>query len=68
MNKYESMYIVNADQTEEAINAQAEKFAGIVTSNGGNVTEVKHWGKRRLAYAINFKNDGYELRGQSRVR
>lgn len=59
MNKYESMYIVNADQTEEAINAQAEKFANIVTSNGGSVTEVKHWGKRRLAYAINYKTEGY---------
>ena len=61
MNKYESMYIVNADQTEEAIAAQAEKFAGVVTANGGVVTEVKHWGKRRLAYAINFKNDGYYI-------
>ena len=59
MNKYESMYIVNADQTEEAINAQAEKFAGIVTNNGGVVTEVKHLGKSRLSYAINFKKDGY---------
>ena len=59
MNKYESMYIVNADQTEEAIAAQAEKFAGIVTANGGVVTEVKHWGKRRLAYAINYKTEGY---------
>ncbi len=61
MNKYESLYIVNADQSEEEINAQANKFAEIVTANGGNVTEVKHWGKRRLAYAINFKNDGYYI-------
>ena len=59
MNKYESLYIVNADQTEEAINAQVDKYAGIVTENGGVVAEVKHWGKRRLAYAIKFKNDGY---------
>ncbi len=61
MNKYESLYIVNADQSEEEINAQANKFAEIVTANGGNVTEVKHWGKRRLAYAINFMNDGYYI-------
>lgn len=61
MNKYESLYVVNADQTDEEINAQAAKYAEIVTANGGNVTEVKHWGKRRLAYAINFKNDGYYI-------
>ena len=61
MNKYEALYIVDADQADEVINAQAEKFSGIVTGNGGNVTEVKHWGKRRLAYAINFKNDGYYI-------
>lgn len=61
MNKYESLYIVNAEQSEEEINAQAAKYAEIVTANGGNVTEVKHWGSRRLAYAINFKNDGYYI-------
>jgi small subunit ribosomal protein S6 len=61
MKKYESMYIVNPDQTEEVINAQAAKFAEIVTRDGGTVEEIKQWGKRRLAYAINFKNEGYYI-------
>ena len=59
MKKYEAMYILGADQADEAIAAQIEKFSGIVTANGGVVTEVKEWGKRRLAYAINYKVDGY---------
>ncbi len=59
MNKYEALYILNADLDEEAVAATSEKFAQIVKDNAGEVVEVKPWGKRRLAYPINFKNEGY---------
>lgn len=59
MNNYEVLYILNADQDEEVLVAQTEKFANLVTNNGGEVVKVDKWGRRRLAYPINFKNDGY---------
>ena len=59
MNKYESLYIITPELDEEATKACVAKFAGIVTANGGNVTEVNEWGKRRLAYAIDYKTEGY---------
>lgn len=59
MNKYESLYIITPELDEEAIKACVAKFSGIVTANGGNVTEVNEWGKRRLAYAIDYKTEGY---------
>ncbi len=59
MNNYEVLYILNADQDEEVLAAQAEKFANLVTANGGEVVKLDKWGRRRLAYPINFKNDGY---------
>ena len=59
MNKYESLYIITPELEEEAIKACIEKFSGIVTANGGTINEVNEWGKRRLAYPINDKNDGY---------
>jgi len=59
MNKYEVLYILSAEQEDEAIAAQIEKFSGIITAGGGTVTEVDQWGRRRLAYPINYKNDGF---------
>ena len=59
MNKYESLYIITPELDEEATKACVAKFSGIVTANGGTVTEVNEWGKRRLAYAIDYKTEGY---------
>ena len=36
-----------------------EKFNGIIAANGGEVVKVEEWGKRRLAYAIDYKTEGY---------
>lgn len=59
MNKYESLYIITPELEEEATKACIEKFSGIVTANGGTIAEVNEWGKRRLAYAIDYKTEGY---------
>ncbi len=59
MNKYEVLYILNAEQDDETLAAQAEKFSALVTANGGEVEKIDKWGRRRLAYPINFKNEGY---------
>ena len=31
----------------------------LIIGENGTVTEVKEWGKRRLAYPINYINEGY---------
>jgi small subunit ribosomal protein S6 len=59
MNQYEALYIIDATQDEESIKASVEKFKGIVETNGGEVTAVDEWGKKRLAYPINYKTEGY---------
>lgn len=59
MNKYEVLYILRADQEEEAIAAQVEKFGALVTGNGGVVDGIEQWGKRRLAYPIDYRNEGH---------
>ncbi len=59
MNNYEVLYILNSEQDDETLAAQAEKFSNLVASNGGEVVNVDKWGRRRLAYPINFKNEGY---------
>ena len=56
--KYEVIYVVDPAVGEEGIAALVEKFNGIV-GGYGTVTSVDEWGKRRLAYAIDYKTEGY---------
>ena len=59
MNKYELIYILDAALEETARKDLIEKFNGIIAANGGEVSKVDEWGKRRLAYAIDYKTEGY---------
>ena len=59
MNKYELIYIIDTAVEETARKELVEKFNGIIAANGGEVVKVEEWGKRRLAYAINYKTEGY---------
>ena len=60
MRKYEIMYILRANLTEEERTAIQEKLHGCLTSNGDTVeVNEKDWGLRELAYPINFQSNGY---------
>ncbi len=58
-NYYESLFIVDVANGEEATKASVEKFVGIINANAETVVEVAEWGKRRLAYPINDRPEGY---------
>ncbi len=55
---YEVVYIIDPAVGEEAIAATVEKFKAMAQENATAV-EVDEWGKRRLAYPIDYKNEGY---------
>ncbi len=59
MNSYELLYIIDNDISDEAKEAIVEKISAVVTDNGGTVDGVDKWGTRKLAYAINYKSEGY---------
>ena len=59
MRKYEMIFIQNPSLDEEAVNANIEKFKGIIENGGGSVDNVDVWGKRKLAYEINKVNEGF---------
>ena len=56
--KYEVMYIIDADKTEEETAAIVERFKALIEANG-TVDELEEMGKRKLAYEINYKSEGY---------
>lgn len=59
MRAYETMFIVNPELDEEQTTAVIDKFQGIVTNTGGELVKLDKWGKRKLAYEINHKRDGF---------
>ena len=57
-NSYESLFIVDLTNGEEAAKATVAKFTKLIADNG-EIIDVADWGKRRLAYPINDMNEGY---------
>ena len=58
IHSYETIFIIDSTLEPEALEAKKAKFVDIITKNG-EIGEVEDWGKRKLAYAINYENDGY---------
>ncbi len=59
MRKYETVFVIRPDLEEEQTAEVIEKFTGIIANNGGEVTNIDKWGKKRLAYEINHVKEGY---------
>lgn len=59
MNKYEMMFIVKSTLEETAIKAEAESLKAVITSMGGEVTDSKEIGNKKLAYPIKKELTGY---------
>ena len=56
--KYEVLCVLNPNLTEEETQAIVEKFKTLIEQNG-TVDEMEEWGKRKLAYEINYLTEGY---------
>ena len=59
MAKYEMLYLINNDLTDEAKEAKLAKYEDVVKTMGGAVVSTDKWGTKKTAYPINFKNEAY---------
>ena len=59
MNQYEVMYVIDPTLEDSARIELINRFSDLVKKNGGEVDRIDEWGKRRLAYAIQYKTEGY---------
>jgi small subunit ribosomal protein S6 len=57
-HQYELMVILNPEIDERQVPATLDKFLKVITADGGSIDNVDIWGKRRLAYEIQKKNEG----------
>jgi small subunit ribosomal protein S6 len=55
---YETMVVFSLKQGEEQVKNLTEKFKAMIEANG-TLESVDEWGKRKLAYEINYETEGY---------
>lgn len=58
---YESVVILNATLEDPQIEEIIKSIHHTIKTNGGEITDVENWGRKRLAYAINNSKSGYYL-------
>lgn len=56
--KYEAMLVFSVKDGEDAAKSLEAKFNEMITAAGSDVT-MDEWGKRKLAYAINYETEGF---------
>ena len=59
MRHYEIMIILDPETDERTVASSLEKLLQVVPNNGGTVDKIDIWGKRRLAYDIKKKSEGF---------
>ena len=60
MNRYEMIYIIDTGLEEAARKELTEKVSALISANGGEIEKVDEtWGKRKLAFAIDYKTEGW---------
>jgi small subunit ribosomal protein S6 len=60
LRNYEIVLVFSLANGEENVERLKEKFTDLI-SNNGTLGEVETWGKRKLAYPINYENEGYYM-------
>lgn len=58
LKSYETLFVISPDLSEEDTKALVEKFTTLIKDNG-EIGEVDEWGRRKLAYPIDYKTEGY---------
>ena len=59
MRRYETIYILRPDLSEEEIETFCQRFTKVITDHGGTVLKEDRWGVRTLAYIVKKYRKGY---------
>jgi len=58
LRQYETIYVLNPEIGEENTKALVEKFKDMM-SNSAQIDSMEEWGRKKLAYPIDYKTEGY---------
>ena len=67
LRDYELVVIISPDIGDDVIDGSLERLHQSITSRGGEVVDVNHWGRRRLAYPISRHMEGNYVVSQIRL-
>jgi len=67
LRTYELVFIAQPELDDEALAALNERVRQLIIGNGGEVVNLEIMGKRRLAYAIRKKREGYYILVQAKL-
>ena len=59
MRDYEIMLILPADADESVVGTAVDRITKVIEAGGGKIGNIDRWGKRRFAYEIDDKTEGY---------
>jgi small subunit ribosomal protein S6 len=59
MRAYEIMIIFDSDLDDSGLQQMLNRVNELVANGGGRVATTDRWGRRRFAYEINHKHEGY---------
>jgi small subunit ribosomal protein S6 len=61
MRKYEIMLILPPDADDKVVTAVTDRITQTLTERGGQIVKVDRWGRRRLAYELDHRTEGFYL-------
>mgnify|MGYP001176874468 FL=1 len=67
MRPYELMVIFDQDQDENDVKKATQAYCDQISKSGATLGTVDHWGKRKFAYPINKKLEGYYVVVQAKA-
>jgi small subunit ribosomal protein S6 len=56
---YETTFIVNASLDDTQVDSVIGRVQDVIVKNGGTANAINKWGRKRLAYSINKKTNGF---------
>ncbi|NOX20804.1 MAG: 30S ribosomal protein S6 [Nitrospirae bacterium] len=61
MNYYENIVIIEPSLGEEELQEVSQKIKGTIEKHGGEILKEDNWGRRKLAYELNKRTQGYYI-------
>lgn len=58
VKNYEAMLVFSVKNGDEAAQELLSKFKALIEKNG-TISNIDEWGRRKLAYEINYEAEGY---------